>query len=124
MFLFAGTHIVAQGQTNGVNQGAQQFASNCAVCHGSDGSGDKAPSITTPNFVAMSDAALIKVVHDGTAAGMPPFAQLGDSNITAVVRYLRTLQGQSDTTGTATVTGDTVLAARCTSARRSARVAI
>ncbi len=63
-------------------------------------------SPTTPNFVALSDAALIKIVHDGTAAGMPPFAQLGDENIAAVVHYLRRLQGQSDTTAATAVPGD------------------
>jgi putative heme-binding domain-containing protein len=95
--------MLAQGQKN---VGKQQFEANCAVCHGSDASGDKGPALTTPNFVGLSDAALIKVVHDGTTAGMPPFAQLGDENIAAVVHYLRTLQGQSDTTTTAAVTGD------------------
>jgi cytochrome c oxidase cbb3-type subunit 3 len=103
LFLTAGMSMLAQGQRN---VGRQQFEANCAVCHGSDASGDKGPALTTPNFVALSDAALIKAVHDGTAAGMPPFAQLGDENIAAVVHYLRTLQGQGDTTATTAVTGD------------------
>jgi len=47
-----------------------------------------------PSVVALSDADLIKVVQDGTPAGMPSFSQLGDANIRAVVDYLRTLQGQ------------------------------
>ena len=101
--------MMAQGQRNGANQGAQQFATNCAGCHGADGKGgDKAPSIATmPNVVAMSDADLIKIVHDGTAAGMPPFAQLGDPAITAVVGYLRTLQGKTSAgVPAAAVTGD------------------
>ena len=108
LFLSAGISTMAQGQKNRANVGAQQFEANCAVCHASDASGDKGPALTTPNFVAMSDAALIKAVHDGTAAGMPPFPQLGDENIAAVVHYLRTLQGQGDTAATTPVTGDAV----------------
>ncbi len=108
LFLFTGLSMVAQGR-NGANQGAQQFARNCAGCHGADGKGsDKAPAIATmPNVVAMSDADLMKIVHDGTAAGMPPFAQLGDPAITAVVGYLRTLQGKTPAGApAAAVTGD------------------
>ena len=107
LFLSAGLPMRSQGRRNGANAGAQQFQANCAVCHSADGTGDKGPSIITPAITALSDAALIKIVHDGTAAGMPPFGGLGDENIAAVVHFLRTLQGQSDTTGTAKVTGDT-----------------
>ena len=106
LFLSAGMCLMAQGQKNDANSGAQQYESSCAVCHGGDGSGGKALSIITPNFVAMSDSDLAKVVHDGTAGGMPPYASLGDANIAALVRYMRKLQGQSDTAATTTVTGD------------------
>ncbi len=106
LFLLPGTSMMAQEQQSADTQGAQQFATNCTACHGSDGKGDKAPSLMTPNIVALSGAELIKVVHDGTAAGMPSFAQLGDANIAAVVQYLRLLQGQGDIAGTAAVTGD------------------
>ena len=101
--------MMAQGQRNGANQGAQQFATNCSGCHGGDGKGsDKAPAIATmQRVIDMSDADLTKVVHDGTAAGMPPFAQIGDANITAVVGYMRTLQGQGGAGApAAAVTGD------------------
>src|SRR6202451_2720896 len=106
LFLSAGVFMLGQGRRNGANAGRQPFETNCAVCHANDASGDKGPALTTPNIVGLSDAALIKIVHDGTTAGMPPFAQLGDENITAVVRYLRTLQGQSDTAAAPVVMGD------------------
>ena len=79
------------------NQGAQIFGQNCAGCHGSDGKGtDKGPSIATmQSVISLSNLNLVKIVHDGTAAGMPSFAQLGDPAITAVVAYLRTLQGMT-----------------------------
>ena len=101
--------MMAQEQTNGTNAGARQFATNCAGCHGGDGrGGDKGPSIAAlPSVVALSDADLIKVVHDGTPAGMPSFAQLSDANIRAAVDYLRTLQGKtSANAAAASVTGD------------------
>ncbi len=107
-FLTAAMPLLAQGQTKAADLGRQQFETNCAVCHGSDASGDKGPALTTPNFVALSDTTLNKIVHDGTAAGMPPFAQLGNENIAAVVHYLRKLQGQSDTTTATPVPGDAV----------------
>lgn len=100
---FSGYAQDVEGQGGG-NQGAQVYEDNCADCHGGDGSGGKASSIITPNYTAMSDADLAKALHDGTATGMPPYAQLGDAKIAALVRYMRKLQGQSDTT--ATVTGD------------------
>jgi alcohol dehydrogenase (cytochrome c) len=67
----------------------------CAGCHGADGSGSvKGAAIATlARVIALSDAQLVGVVHDGVPdKGMPGFAQLGDSNALAVVRYLRVLQ--------------------------------
>jgi cytochrome c oxidase cbb3-type subunit III len=109
LFLFAPMPMLSQGQRNGPDAGAQQFARNCAGCHGADGrGGDKAPAIATmPSVVALSDADLVKIVHDGTQAGMPAFPQLGDTGIRAVVDYLRTLQGKTSSNApAATVTGD------------------
>jgi len=83
------------------DQGAQRFVEFCAACHGADGrGGDKARDlVTAANPVELSDADLLRIVRDGTREGMPPFAQIGDANIRAVVRYLRTLQGQAGLAG-------------------------
>jgi hypothetical protein len=65
---------------------------------------DKAPSIAAmPSVVALSDADLIKVVQDGTPAGMPSVSQLGDANIRAVVDFLCMLQGKTPTNAAAKV---------------------
>jgi cytochrome c oxidase cbb3-type subunit III len=100
--------LMGQGQPRAV--GAQQFQANCAGCHGADGKGgDKGPSIATlPNVVALSEMDLIKIVRDGTSAGMPSFERLGDAEIGAVVRYLRTLQGKTAVSNTEELTGDAV----------------
>jgi cytochrome c oxidase cbb3-type subunit 3 len=107
-FLLAGTPLMGRGQA--VDHGAQQFQANCAGCHGADGKGgDKGPSIATlPGVVALSEVELVKIVRDGTPAGMPSFEGLGDGTITAVVGYLRTLQGKSAVSQSDEVTGDGV----------------
>ncbi len=92
VLLCAGVPGFAQG---GDNAGANLFTDQCAVCHGADGRGtDRGVSIATlPNVVALSDADLQSVIHHGTSAGMPAFAQLTDQQVQAVVQYLRQLQG-------------------------------
>ena len=88
--------LPAEAQRNEAGQGAKLFVEYCAACHGADGrGGDKAPSLVSPSRAAASDANLAQVVHDGTRQGMPPFAQIGDTNIEVIVQYLRTLQGQA-----------------------------
>ncbi len=110
LFLFAGMPAEAPAQADGADRGMQQFMANCSGCHGADGKGgDKAASIaTTLSVMKLSDEELSRIVHDGTAQGMPSFAQIGDANITAVVRYLRTLEaGMLPTNDSAVVvTGD------------------
>jgi cytochrome c oxidase cbb3-type subunit 3 len=93
----------------GGNRGAQIFATTCAGCHGGDGKGsDRGPSIaTTPTTIARSDADLTGIVKNGIAGrGMPPFGYLGDPAIASVVRYLRTLQGVTNTPAAAQLPGD------------------
>lgn len=73
--------------------GKQTFADNCAGCHGADLSGGRAPSLFNPKLLAArTDAALIRTIEEGVASGgMPPFkGVLADSEIQAVVSYLRT----------------------------------
>lgn len=109
---FSGYALLSAGaQRSGAGLGAQRFMEYCAACHGADGrGGDKAPSLVAPsNIRNRSDSELFHVVHDGTKGGMPPFAQIGDANIAAVVQYLRWLAGNSPSTGNAAepvVTGD------------------
>jgi len=103
LFLLAGMPGFGQGGNQGVrgpsgedNGGAELFTQDCAVCHGADGKNSdrgSQPIATQPNIVAMSDAELLGVLHNGTAAGMPAFPELTDQQAKAVVRYLRQLQG-------------------------------
>ena len=103
MFFSAYLLQPAQAQRSDANPGAQRFMEYCAGCHGADArGGEKAPSLVVlANIGSRSDAELFQIVHDGTRGGMPPFAQIGDANIEAVVRYVRELAGNAATPGAA-----------------------
>jgi cytochrome c oxidase cbb3-type subunit 3 len=77
--------------------GQQIFASACASCHGLDGrGGERAPNIAeTAAVQRLSDQDLTRIITEGVpGTGMPAFHSLGSSGITAVVKYLRGLQGR------------------------------
>jgi len=84
----------AQAPSASTITGSRRYTQFCAGCHGADGKGgDKAASLATSRVViSRSDAELFRIVRDGTPQGMPPFAQIGEANIAAVVRYLRVLE--------------------------------
>ena len=103
----------AHAQSTGSAVGARRFVQFCAGCHGADGKGgDKAASlVTNETVINRSDAELFRIVRDGTTEGMPPFAQIGDSNIVAVIHYLRTLEenaAPAGASGKSGVPGDAV----------------
>jgi putative heme-binding domain-containing protein len=99
----------AQGSE--ARQGVQRYLEYCAGCHGADAKGgEKGPSlISGPNSLNRSDAELFGIVRNGTKNGMPPFAQIGDANINAVLQFLKVLRGNTASapgTADAAVTGD------------------
>jgi putative heme-binding domain-containing protein len=78
-------------------QGSMLFDSNCGSCHGSDGrGGEHGPDIATaPDVQRLADSDLIAIAKNGVpGTGMPPFGWLGQEKLTAIVQYLRTLQGR------------------------------
>jgi alcohol dehydrogenase (cytochrome c) len=87
--------LATQNQTPGPHDAARkQFQALCSRCHGADGNGgEMGPPIVT-GIVARSDAELMTVIRDGRPAnGMPPFgAAIPDSDMTALVAFLRTLR--------------------------------
>lgn len=92
--ILLGASCAAQAPPDSGVLGARRYTQFCAACHGADGrGGDKAASLATSQTVMnRSDTELFRVVRDGAADGMPPFAQIGDTNIVAVVHYLRYLE--------------------------------
>ena len=79
-------------------RGKSVFEGKCAACHGLDGlGGEHAPDIIRrPEVRALSDAAWLKLIHDGIPEeGMPGFPDLGGADAHALVAYLRFSQGRS-----------------------------
>jgi cytochrome c oxidase cbb3-type subunit III len=77
--------------------GRRTFESSCAPCHGLNGKGgERAPDIATrPEIGRLSDNETLRVLRDGILQkGMPPFAALGPARLSAVLVYLRSLQGK------------------------------
>ncbi len=111
MFVVVSALGKAHGQTKDPTEGSRRFMEYCAGCHGDDGKGgSKVISLaTTLSVMTRSDAELTRIVHDGTTEGMPPFAQIGDENIRAIVHYLRIIEGKwgsANDPRKAPVTGD------------------
>jgi putative heme-binding domain-containing protein len=82
------------------SEGQKIFASSCAGCHGLDGrGGERAPNIAQNRDVQrLSDAQLTRIVQEGVpGTGMPAFHSLANSDVKAVVAYLRSLQGINKT---------------------------
>ncbi len=109
--LFGYTSMDVHAQGSDAVQGAQRFMEYCAGCHGADGrGGDKAPPlVSASNPTNPSDSERFRIVHDGSKSGMPPFAQIGDANIRAVLQYLRRLEDSAASNGASAdvaVTGD------------------
>jgi putative heme-binding domain-containing protein len=80
-------------------EGKQTFESICAACHGLDGrGGERGPDIARRREIQrLPHSALLRIVRNGVPAkGMPAFASLTAPQVQAVVRHLRTLQGQGD----------------------------
>jgi cytochrome c oxidase cbb3-type subunit 3 len=89
-----------------VSAGRQTFTSICASCHGLDGKGgERGPDIATrPEITRLSDQEIMKVLRVGVPGkGMPPFAALGPAKLSALLRYVRSLQGKGTTVA---VSGD------------------
>ena len=80
--------------------GRTLYNSSCAACHGLDGSGsDKAVDISGSAKVRhLSDAQLSGIISNGVpGTGMPAFHSLSERQTSALVAYLRLLQGKSET---------------------------
>jgi cytochrome c oxidase cbb3-type subunit 3 len=81
-------------------RGKQIFASTCAGCHGLDGrGGERAPNIAERASVQrLSDPQISLIIENGVpGTGMPSFHSLANSDVKALVSYLRTLQGGTRT---------------------------
>lgn len=82
-----------------IAEARQTFENRCAACHGLDGrGGERAPDIATSQKTRnRTDAALTQIITNGiVTSGMPSFNSLDAPTIRALVKYLRVLQGKSE----------------------------
>jgi len=88
----------AQSTERPMAEARQTFENRCAGCHGLDGrGGERAPDIATSAKVQQrTDGAMTQVITNGIpTAGMPSFSSLDAPTIRSLVKYLRFLQGAS-----------------------------
>lgn len=72
--------------------GKKLFESQCALCHGQDGSGGRGPNLHRPKLNhAADDAALRKLISEGIEPDMPAFWQLSEREVACVAAYIKTL---------------------------------
>jgi mono/diheme cytochrome c family protein len=71
-------------------QGYTLFMMNCAHCHGNDARGDEGPDL---HGVTKSDARITSMIKNGIKGEMPKFgAKLSDSDVLALIAFVRTLK--------------------------------
>lgn len=78
-----------------MNEGSQIYQANCAVCHGAEGNEANGSHVEilagNDRAVRIENRVIRRVVHGGTY--MPPFGHLSDSEVAAVVTFVRNSWG-------------------------------
>jgi cytochrome c oxidase subunit 2 len=75
-----------------IARGEKVYTANCAVCHKPDGSGAPPAIKALAGSPVVNDADKAKQLHivlNGTDKGMPPWKQLSDTDLAAVVTYTK-----------------------------------
>lgn len=72
--------------------GRRIFESQCALCHGQNGTGGRGPGLNRPTLLhAPDDAALRSVISQGIEPEMPGAWQLHEHEVSKVAAYVRSL---------------------------------
>jgi cytochrome c oxidase cbb3-type subunit III len=72
--------------------GKKLFESQCALCHGQDGSGGRGPNLHRPKLNhAADDTALRKLISEGVEPDMPAFWQLSEREVASVAAFVKAL---------------------------------
>ncbi|MFO1219021.1 MAG: cytochrome c oxidase subunit II [Burkholderiaceae bacterium] len=75
-----------------IARGEKVYSANCAVCHKPDGSGAPPAIKALAGSPVVNDAdksRQVKTVLNGTPNGMPPWKQLSDTDLAAVITYTK-----------------------------------
>jgi alcohol dehydrogenase (cytochrome c) len=79
-----------------VDPGREVFESRCARCHGGDGNGGEMGPTIVSRLPAHDDEQLARMIRDGLPPrGMPPTV-LPDSEMAALVKFLRTIERREE----------------------------
>ena len=99
--VIAALAICPAAAAQNVEGGRKAFVSRCASCHGTDGNGGELGPAIAARAVLRTDEELRTVLKTGfPAAGMPPFANIADSEAADLVAFVRTLRPRSNTVPT------------------------
>jgi len=72
--------------------GKKLFESQCALCHGQDGSGGRGPNLRRPKLNhAADDDALRHLISEGIPPAMPAFWLLSEREVASVAAYVKKL---------------------------------
>jgi len=93
--LFSAIPAAPQAPLPSGDPGRQAFESRCGRCHGADGKGgEMGPDVTGRLAAFRNDDQLISLIHTGLpASGMPPNAVEGQE-LSALVRFLRSIESR------------------------------
>jgi putative heme-binding domain-containing protein len=81
-----------QAQTSsGAADGAALYASRCADCHGADATGVRGPDLTRLWGAGATDARVFQIIRQGVPGSIMPPSTAPDSDIQALVTYLKSL---------------------------------
>jgi len=124
MRLFVALLLMSLAAASGAApDGARLYATHCAACHGDKGTGGVGTPLALSSFLeSVDDGFLTKTIRYGRPGRvMPAFSALSDSQLNALVGYLRGWSKQPAPTFTATtiagdpVHGKALFSARCAS---------
>ncbi len=81
------------GDEAAIAEGAEIYASSCAVCHKADGTGGIGSDLTAELKFGATPEDIYESVADGREGGMPPFKQqLSETKILKVIAFMETLR--------------------------------
>lgn len=102
--------LAASGQTpppgagRAAPDGAALYAARCADCHGADATGVRGPDLTRLWGAGATDERVFQLIRQGVAGSIMPASTAPDSEIRALVAYLKALgtaDGRDPTRGSA-----------------------
>lgn len=94
----------AIGDVAAISAGAKLFASGCAACHGSEGSGGRGPRLAGGRAMwhSLNEEATFSLIKNGVGSGMPG-SSLPEERIWELVAYVKNLR---DPASESPLTGD------------------